>query len=131
MTGAVAAVQAAVVAALAGHPGLAGLTGVFDGPPARAAYPYAAIGGGAASDWSCKTARGREQRLVVSLWDDGARVGRLHALVAAAEDAIEALPAQIDGHRVASLVLARSRIVRDADGPWAGIVEYRVRTLEG
>lgn len=126
---AAAAVQAALVAALAGHAGLAGV-GIYDGPPARAPYPYVAIGEGASGDWSHKTGRGREHRIAITLWDDGASAARLHGLMAAAEDAIEAMPAALDGHRIASLVFLRARVTRDPDGPWAGTVEYRVRTLE-
>lgn len=131
MTGAAQAVQAALVTALAGHPPLADeVSGVFDGPPARSPFPYVAIGGGASGDWSHKTGRGREHRLAVTLWDDGDGPARLHRLMAAAEDAIEAIDPDLDGHRIVSIAFLRSRVLRDADGPWAGIVEYRVRTLQ-
>jgi hypothetical protein len=40
------------------------------------------------------------------------------------------MDSELDGHRITSVAFLRSRVVRDADGPWAGIVEYRVRTLE-
>jgi hypothetical protein len=43
------ALQEAVAAALVP---VAELTGVYDGPPARAAFPYAAIDGGTEVDWS-------------------------------------------------------------------------------
>lgn len=123
------AVQATLVAALAGHAGLAGV-GVFDGPPARAAYPYVAIGAGVTGDWSHKTGRGREHRLAITIWDDGASAARLHALMADAESAIEGMARDLDGHRLVSLVFLRSRITRDVGGPWAGLIEYRARTLE-
>jgi len=131
MSGAAEAVQAALVAALAGHSGLAaGVAGIFDGPPAQADFPYVAIGAGATADWSHKTARGREHRLAVTIWDNGESPARLHRLMAEAEDAIEAIDPALDGHRIVNLVFLRSRVIRDADGPWAGIVEYRARTLE-
>jgi hypothetical protein len=131
MRGAGEAVQAALVAALAAHAPLAGaVSGIFDGPPAWAAFPYVAIGAGTSSDWSHKTARGREQRVAATIWDDGDNPARLQRLIAAAEDAIEAMATTLDGHRIVSLTFLRSRMLRDADGPWAGIVEYRVRTLE-
>ena len=44
--------QKAVVAHLSADPALNELTGVYDGPPPRAAFPYAAIGDGLVSDWS-------------------------------------------------------------------------------
>lgn len=119
--------QEALVAALAG---IAGLTGVYDGPPARAAYPYASIGEAVAADWSVKERRGRELRLAVTIHDDGASAARLHGLMAAAEDAIEAIGVDLPGHRIASLVFLRARVSRDAAGPWAGLIEYRARILE-
>ena len=123
-----AGLQAAIIAALTGHARLADVvSGIFDGPPARAAFPYVGIGGGAAIDWSHKTGRGREHRIVLSVWDDGASAARVHTLMAEAETAIEAMPAEIDGGRIVSLAFVRSRVVRDGDGPWAGIVEYRAR----
>ena len=131
MSGAAEALQAALVAALAGHPPLADVVaGIFDGPPAQADFPYVAIGGGATGDWSHKTGRGREHRLAVTIWDDGESPARLHRLMAEAEEAIEGIAPALDGHRIAGLVFLRSRVIRDADGPWAGIVEYRARTLQ-
>lgn len=123
--------QAALVAALSDADGLSGVaTGVFDAPPARAAFPYVVIGDGIAFDWSHKTGRGREHRLAVNIWDDAGRAARLHALIAATEAAIEAIPPALPGSRIVSLVLVRSRILRTPGGPWAGLVEYRARTLE-
>ena len=106
------------------------VTGVYDGPPADSVYPYIAISDGSTTDWSHKTGRGREHRLSIALWDDGLSPARLHALMAEAEDVIEAMPRDLDGHRIASLTFLRGRIVRDPDGPWAGRLDYRIRTLE-
>lgn len=131
MSGATAALQAALVAALHGDATLGpALSGVFDGPPPRAAFPYAAIGAAIESDWSHKTGRGREIRLVLSLWDDGATAARLHGLAAAAEGAIEAMTRDLDGWRLVSLAFLRARILRDAAGPWGATIEYRARLLE-
>ncbi len=131
MSGAAEAVQDALIAALAGHAPLADeVSGIVDGPPPRAPYPYVAIGGGATGDWSTKTSRGREHRLAVTLWDDGDTPARVQRLAAAVEDAIEGIARVLDGHRIASVLFLRSRVLRDAEGPWAGIVEYRLRTLE-
>jgi hypothetical protein len=129
MSVAAAAVQAALVTALRGHAPLAEVSGVFLGPPARAAYPYVAIGAAASVDWSHKTGRGREHRVTVSLWDDDA--ARAIRLSGETETAIEGMARVLDGHRVVSLALVRTRMLRErGDGPWAGIVEYRLRTLE-
>ncbi len=105
-------------------------SGVFDGPPARAAFPYLVIGEGQCSDWSSKTWRGREHRVTVKVWDEAGRAARLHAVVGAIEAAVEGLAPDLPHHRIASLILLRSRILRPAGRPWAGSVEYRVRTRE-
>lgn len=125
------ALQAALVTALRAADGIAGVvSGVFDGPPARAAFPYLAIGEGTSFDWSHKTGRGREHRIALIVWDEAERSARLQALLAAAGAAIEALPRDLPGHRIASLVFVRERIARDPIGPLMGLAEYRVRTLE-
>lgn len=130
MTDAVRSLQIAMVAALQAHPALAAtLTGVYDGPPVRAAFPYISISDGLVSDWSTKTDVGREIRVAVTVWDDGEMASRLHDLMGHSEDAIAALPSDISGWRVASLVFLRSLVARDPQGPWAGLVEYRVRLL--
>ena len=126
MSGAAIAVQRALVAALAGLD----VSGVYDGPPADAAYPYAAISDGSTTDWSHKSGRGREHRLSLAIWDDGTVPARLHALLAAAEDLIEAMPRDLPGQRIVCLAFLRSRLVRDPAGPWVGRIDYRVRTLE-
>ena len=51
------ALQEVLAARLAG---IAELSGVYDGPPARAAYPYAVIDAASESDWSHKNGTGRE-----------------------------------------------------------------------
>ena len=89
-----------------------------------------AISDGSTSDWSTKDRRGREHRLSIAIWDDGDSPARLHDLLGQAQDAIEAMPRSLPGQGIASLVFLRARVVRDPDGPWAGRLDYRVRTLE-
>lgn len=123
--------QAALVAALAEAEGVAGVvSGVFDGPPARAVFPYLAVDPGTGLDWSTKTARGREQRFVVTVWDENGRAGRLRALIDAAATAVEAIDRDLPSGRIASLALLRERGARGAIGPWAAMIECRVRMLE-
>lgn len=130
MSDAVQTLQAAAVAALSAHPVLAAqLSGIYDGPPLRAAFPYVAVTDGLVSDWSTKTQQGREVRLAFTVWDDGEAATRLADLMGHVDDAILAIPRDVPGWRIASLVFLRSIVVRDPAGPWAGLVEHRVRLL--
>lgn len=117
------AVQAQLAASLAT---LTGLTGVFDGPPARAAFPYAAIDASFESDWSHKSGVGREVMIAVTIWDD--QPARLQALA----DEVEAKVAAIGGDaewQLVSLAMVRRRTIRDVAGPWATAVDFRARLL--
>jgi hypothetical protein len=126
------ALHGAVVSALEAHPVMtAAMCGVFDGPAPRVSFPYVSIANGSVSDWSTKTIKGREIILMLTVWDDGEDVARLQNLMQAVEDSVGAIPRDLGGWRVASLVYLRSRIVRNADGPWAGMIDHRVRVLEG
>ena len=131
MTDAVRVVQTALVSALEAHPAIAAAhTGVYDGPEPRAAFPYISVTDGLVTDWSTKTAIGREFRMALTVWDEGEEAARLHDLMGHVEDAVAALPRDLPGWRVASIAFVRSFIARDAAGPWAGLVEYRLRVLE-
>ena len=114
--------QAAVAGALAGLE----ITGVYDGPPARAPFPYAVLDAGTESDWSHKNGEGREVLVAVTIWDD--QPVRLHALADAAEAAVAAAR-DVQGWELASLRLLRRRTVRDVAGPWATAIDFRARLL--
>ncbi|TSB01388.1 DUF3168 domain-containing protein [Sphingorhabdus contaminans] len=130
MNNALAALQSAIVAALQAHPVLsAELSGIYDGPPPRAVFPYLAIGDALVTDWSTKTAIGKEIRLPLTLWDNGDDAARMSDLMTHVEAAIAALPREIPGWHVGSVAFLRSMIVRDAAGPWAALVEHRIRML--
>lgn len=109
-----ALLAAAMVDALADHPGVADVvTGIFDAPPVRAARPYAVVDEAVLGNWGSKDLAGREGVLAVLLFDGGERPVRLRALAGEVEAAIEAMPGDLgEGWRVVTLVLARSRIVR-------------------
>jgi hypothetical protein len=115
--------QSAIAAALNA---VGGLTGVFDGPPARAAYPYAAIDATTETDWSHKSGNGREVMVAITVWDD--QPVRLHWLADAVEAAVEAVGA-VMGWQVVTMRLVRRRVVRDVAGPWAAAVDFRARML--
>jgi|KBSSwiStaDraftv2_1062776.scaffolds.fasta_scaffold26272_3 hypothetical protein len=130
MSGAAMAVQAALVAALRDHAPFAEVvTGIYDGAPPRAAWPYAVIGDGTARDWSHVTASGREHRIGITIWDEGNDATRLLTLMGEAETAIEAMNRNLGGHWLVSLAFLRSAVARDVAGPWGGLVQYRARTL--
>ncbi len=117
------ALQSAIAVALVG---VEDLSGVFDGPPARASYPYAAIDATTETDWSHKTAEGREVLVGITIWDD--QPVRLHELADAVETSLNALPA-LDDWQIVTLRLVRRRVLRDVAGPWAAAVDFRARML--
>lgn len=118
-----AALQTAIAAALGS---VAELTGVFDGPPARAAYPYATLDATTETDWSHKTGEGREVMVAITLWDD--QPVRLHALADEVEARLQEL-ASTDAWQLVAMRLMRRRVVRDVAGPWAAAIDYRARML--
>ena len=61
------AIQAAIAGSL---DSVAELSGVFDGPPARAAFPYVTIDAAMETDWSHKNGQGREVMIGLTVWDD-------------------------------------------------------------
>ena len=105
---------------------VAGLTGVYDGPPARATFPYVVLDAGTESDWSHKTGAGRELLVAVTLWDE--QPVRLNALADAVEAAVSGAGSPV-GWSLVSLRFLRRRIIRDVAGPWAAAIDYRLRLL--
>ena len=117
------ALQAVIAAALADLPDL---TGVFDGPPARAAYPYAAIDAANETDWSHKSGAGREVLVALTVWDD--QPVRLQQLADAVEDQMQSLGSPA-GWQLVTMRMMRRRVMRDVAGPWAAAVDFRARML--
>jgi len=117
------ALQSAIAAALAALPEL---TGVYDGPPARAAYPYVAIDATTETDWGHKSGDGREVMVGITVWDD--QPVRLHSLADLVEASLQALPA-IAGWQLVTMRLVRRRVLRDVAGPWAAAIDFRARML--
>ena len=103
------------------------ISGVYDGPPARASFPYVAIDAGSESDWSHKSGEGREVLVAATLWDE--QPARIHPLADAVEAAVLGTAA-VEEWQVVSLRLVRRRIVRDVAGPWAAAVDFRARLLK-
>ena len=117
------ALQEAIAVALQGQ---MGLTGVYDGPPARAAFPYVVLDCGTELEWGHKTGRGREVLLAVTLWDE--QPARLHGLVDGIEAAVTAINS-VAGWQLVSVAFLKRRIVRDVAGPWAAAMDFRARLL--
>ncbi len=107
------------------------LNGIYDAIPARAREPFAVVEAGAVADWSVKDRRGRELRPAVSIVAAGDDPGRLRGLLADAAEAIEAMPPGLPGWRIVSCVLLRARHAREREGRWRGMIEFRVRMMEG
>ncbi|HVI99071.1 MAG TPA: DUF3168 domain-containing protein [Sphingomonas sp.] len=122
--------HAALVTALRGADGLDGaINGVFEGPAVQASPPFAEVQPMIAIDWGTKDGAGRELRPAVVVRDAGETPARLHALAEAVAAAVEGLPRDLDGWRVASNVFVRSRMLPEAAGRWAVSIEFRVRML--
>jgi len=109
---------------------VAGLNGVYDGPPLQAAFPYALVDAGPESDWSHKSGQGRELRVAVTIRDQGERPARLRQSMRAAEAAIGTMTSELDGWRLVTMIFRRSRILRDRDAGWLGAIDYRARMLK-
>lgn len=120
------AYRAALLAAL----GTAeGLNGVYEAPPERAGEPWAELGDLLSFDWSTKDIAGRELRSTVTLRDRGDSPARLHDLAAATDAAVQAMPRDLGGWRIAGLVLVRIRIIHEAPDGWRAIIDHRARAL--
>ena len=117
------AIQTAIATALGS---VADLAGVFDGPPARASYPYVTIDAATETDWSHKSGDGREVLIGLTVWDD--QPVRLHALADGVEAQVEGV-SEVAGWQLVTMRLMRRRVVRDVAGPWAAAIEFRARML--
>ena len=109
---------------------VAGLNGVYLGPPVRGTPPFAELGELIAIDWGVKDRAGRELRLLVSVRDAGETPVRVATLAAAVGSAIEGMPRDLPGWRIASVALARSRNWGTSPGQWSASVDYRIRMME-
>lgn len=119
-----AALQAALAATL---DGLGSFDGIYDGAPARAAFPYVVIDCGQESDWGHKSGEGREVLVAATVWDD--QQSRLYGLADAVEAALLGT-IEVEGWQLVSRALVRRRVVRDVAGPWATAIDARARLLK-
>lgn len=130
MTSPIEQLQVVLIGALKAHPMLPKMvSGIYDGAPPRAAFPYLVVSDSMAIAWDTKTARGREVSLVVTLWDNANRPHAMHDTMMMIEDAVQTMPTALVGWQISTINFVRSRILRSNAGPWSGLVEHRVRLL--
>ena len=106
------------------------VSGIYDGPPTRAIFPYIAMATGASRDWSHKTGTGRELSLALAVHDDGSSAASLHHVMALVEEALAGGLPDPEGWTIITFDFRRTRILRNAVGPWSGLIEYRARCLK-
>lgn len=121
-----AALAQVIAGVLRDWPGLDGAA-VFDAPPGRSAHPFVVVAEPVVLDLSAGLTIGREARVPVLIEDAGESPARLRGLMAAAEEALAALPRVLPGGwRVTVNALGRSRVAK-AGGRWVATIEWRVR----
>lgn len=120
-----AELQAAALAALQE---VAELGGVYDGQPLQAVVPYAVVEPGRETDWGHKNGAGREIRLAVTIRDGGERPARLRRLMVEAEAALSGISA-VAGWQLVTMNFLSSRVAKDRQSGWIGLVEFRARLL--
>ena len=121
--------RAALIAWLRADPALAALNAVTEEAPARASLPWLAIATSASTDWSCKTAVGREVRIAVELNCRGDTPDAAADLAAAIEARIAGLPRAQAGFSVITAQFLRARAEQRGESRRAVLFEYRFRLL--
>ena len=122
--------RAALLAWLAADPVLAaGLNAVVEEASSRTSLPWLAIAASASTDWSCKTAPGREVRVALELHCRGDAPDTAADLVAAIEARIETLPRTQPAFHVATIQFLRARAEQRGESRRAVLLEYRFRLL--
>ncbi|MFC0203512.1 DUF3168 domain-containing protein [Novosphingobium soli] len=122
--------RAALVAWLASDPVLAArLNAVAEEAPARTSLPWLAVAASASTDWSCKTAAGREVRIALELHCRGDAPDAAADLVAAIEARVEALPRTQGPLRIAAIQFLRAHAEQRPANTRAVLLEYRFRAL--
>lgn len=124
------ALRAALLQWLSADPTLSGaLNAIVEETPSRASLPWLAIAASASTDWSCKTATGREVRVALELHCRGDTSDAAADLVSAIEARIQSLPRAQPGFTVTTIQFLRARAERRGESRRAVLLEYRFRLL--
>ncbi|AXB77825.1 DUF3168 domain-containing protein [Novosphingobium sp. P6W] len=122
--------RAALIGWLRADPVLvSSLNAVVEEAPSRTTLPWLAIAASASTDWSCKTAPGREVRVALELHCRGDAPDTAADLVAAIEARIENLPRTQPKFQIAAIQFLRARAEQRGESRRAILLEYRFRLL--
>jgi len=125
------AFRAALMAWLRADPILADmLNSIEEDGPVAASPPHLALVASAGTDWSTKTARGREIRLALELAGRGDDPAQTAVLAQRVEQRIATLAPQQAGYRIVVTQFLRSRVARRRRGLRAVLLEYRFTLIE-
>jgi hypothetical protein len=125
------AFRAALMAWLRADPILADmLNSIEEDGPVAASPPHLALVASAGTDWSTKTARGREIRLALELAGRGDDPAQTAVLAQRVEQRIATLAPQQAGYRIVVTQFLRSRVERRRRGLRAVLLEYRFTLIE-
>ncbi len=125
------AFRAALMAWLRADPILADmLNSIEEDGPVAASPPHLALVASAGTDWSTKTARGREIRLALELAGRGDDPAQTAVLAQRVEQRIATLAPQQAGYRIVVTQFLRSRVERRRRGLRAVLLEYRFTFIE-
>ena len=125
------ALRSAVARWLASDPVLSErVNAIAEEAPAAASPPAIAIAASASTDWSTKTATGREVRLALELVGRGDDPAQTAVLGQRVEQRIATLAPQQSGYRIVVTQFLRSRVERRRRAMRAVLLEYRFSLLE-
>lgn len=124
------ALRAALIDWLAADPLLGTeLNAVVEEAPSRSSLPWLAIAASASTDWSCKTAPGREIRVALELHCRGDAPDAAASLVSAIEARVESLPRAQPGFQIVATQFLRARAEQRGESRRAILLEYRFRLM--
>lgn len=106
-----------------------GLSQVSDGAPLQAGDAAAVVEAGPETDWGFKGGEGSEVRLAIVVTCGGETPGRARRLGEKIRAAAATVAADIGEWKLVSMVMLRSRVVREAGPKWSAVMEYRARMI--